>query len=75
MDKIGIIIYILLISGMIIADITYLIIWIVKLFICQNIEECKNRKCLVKDKCHRYSIIPTPEEYKRIHKLIDELDD
>lgn len=75
MDKIGMIIYVLLISGIIIADTIYLIIWIAKLFICRNIEECKNRKCHVKNNCHKYSIIPTPEEYERIHKLIDELDD
>ncbi len=74
MTVIGIIIAILLISGMIAFDIIYLITWTIKLFKCRKIEECKNRKCLVKDNCYRYNSDFTPEEYERIQKLIDELD-
>lgn len=65
----------LLILSIIIYDIVYFIIWIAKLYICRGIVECKNRKCHVKDRCYRYSEKLTPEEYERLKKLIEELDD
>ncbi len=62
---------ILFLSWRMVTDFIFIIIRITKLFICRNIKNCKNRKCMVSRTCPRYSRLLTQEEYDYLTKLVE----
>ncbi len=59
----------------IIIDIFYIIIKILKLYTCRNIEDCRNRKCPVNGTCKKYNDNLTQKEYNYLKNLINTLSD
>lgn len=75
MDNLRFIVLISFFICCIIIDIIYIIIRISKLFICRNIEDCRNRRCPVNGACKKYNEALTQEEYNYIKKLLKTLSD
>lgn len=71
MDKWGNILLIFFLIWCIITDIIFIIIIISKFFICRNIEDCRNRKCIVNEICNKYNKYLTQEEYNYLINFIE----
>lgn len=54
----------------IIADIILILIRLVKLIICRNVCDCKNRKCLFNVICKKYNDRLADEEYEELIQLV-----
>lgn len=65
------IILILFFACIIIADIIIILLRLVKLFICRNIQSCKNSKCLFREICKKYDSHLTDEEYEELIQLVN----
>lgn len=70
MSGIGIAVFCML--CIIITDIIYVLIRLVKLIICKDVEDCRNRKCCANRMCSKYNRQLTKEEYNRLRKLIED---
>lgn len=55
----------------VVADIILILIRLVKLFICRNVHDCKNRKCLFSVICKKYNDKLTNEEYEELIQLVN----
>ncbi len=73
MDKIGILIVALCMICIAVISIIYLLIYLVKLFTCKSIENCRNRNCVVNEICSKYDSRLTEEESNKLYKLIDSM--
>ena len=71
MDKIGLLIVALCMICIAVASIIYLLMRLVKLVTCRDIEECRNRKCVFNEICSKYDSRLTEEEANELYKLID----
>lgn len=65
------IILMLFFTCIIIADIIIILLRLVKLFICRNIQNCKNRKCLFCEICRKYDSRLKDEEYEELIQLVN----
>lgn len=63
---IGSILAILIILWIVCANIVRLVMWIK----CFKIKECNNRKCSIRDMCHKYQERITEEDRQRIMQII-----
>lgn len=57
----------------IIADIFIVLIKVTKFIICRNVQDCKNRKCLVSETCKKYNSKLTKEECEELIELVNNI--
>lgn len=65
-NQIGDIVALLIILWIVYANIVRLVMWIK----CFKIKECNNRKCSIRDMCHKYQERITEEDRQRIMQII-----
>lgn len=75
MDKIGVLIVALCMICIAVISIIYLLIYLVKLFSCRSVEDCRNRNCVVNGICSKYNSQLTEEEANELYKIIDSMYD
>ena len=73
MDKIGLLIMALSMICIVVTRIIYLLIYLMKRFTCRDIEECRNRRCVVNEICSKYDSRLTDEEANELYKLIESM--
>lgn len=73
MDKIEGLIVAFCMIWIVIVCIIYLLIRLVKFITCKDLEECRNRKCVVNGICSKYNSQLTKEEANELYKLIDDM--
>ena len=55
---------------MVVSDIILIVIRLIKYFICRDVYDCKNRKCLFSVICKKYDDRLTNEECEELIQLI-----
>ena len=68
-SRLDIILVVLIILWIIGMDIIRLVMWIK----CFKVTGCSDRKCPIKNMCHKYQERMTKEDYQRILKKIEEI--
>lgn len=58
--------------GMVVADIILILIRLVKLYICRDVCDCRNRKCLYGAICKKYNDKLTDEEKEKLFAVLVE---
>lgn len=58
-------------TGIAITDIIFILIRLSKFVVCRNIQDCRNRKCLVSATCRKYNSALTEEEYEELMELLN----
>lgn len=56
---------------MVVMDIILILIRLVKLFVCKNVRDCRNRTCFVSEICKKYDPTLTEEEYEELIQLVN----
>lgn len=69
---IEIIVAVFIFLWMIVTVINYILIWIVEHLTCQNVKDCRNRKCRINFICCKYIPSFTKQEIEYLHNLIEE---